>query len=150
MIKKIKSTIISELKSGTSPEKISQSLSVGILIGGFPLLGFTTGLGVLFGFLFRLNHIVVQATNYLMYPVQLLLIPVYIKVISFFMSVGNVPVRPDLIYKLFQEDWRHFLKLYGLVGIYAVLLWMAVSFALYFILYQIFYKIIARFSKISL
>lgn len=146
MIKKIKNTILTELKSGATPEKISQSLSFGILIGGFPLLGFTTGLGFLFGLIFKLNHLVVQTTNYLMYPVQLLLIPVYIKLVGLFLTVENVPVRPDLIYKLFNEDWKNFLQLYGLVGLYAVLLWGVVSFLLYFVLKRIFLIAISRFT----
>lgn len=147
MFSKIKSIIATELKSGSTPEKISQSLSVGILIGGFPLLGFTTGLGLLFGVTFKLNHIVVQATNYLMYPVQLLLIPVYIKLIGHFTNVGNVPIRPDLILKMFNEDWRVFLKTFGALGLYAVLLWGIVSLFLHFILCRIFLVALSRLKN---
>lgn len=144
MFKKIKTTIVTEMKAGATPEKISQSLAVGILIGGFPLLGFTTGLGVLFGLIFRLNHIVLQAANYLMYPVQLLLIPLYIKLIGSFMDVGNVPIRPDLILKMFNDDWKHFLAVFGLVGLYAVVLWAVASLILYFAFYRTLLSLIKK------
>ena len=149
MIKKVKSTLQSQLTQGISPEKLSESLSAGLLIGCFPLLGFTTGLAAVVGVVFKLNHLVVQTTHYMMYPVQILLIPVYIKVVSLVIDVGDVPIRPDLIVEAFHKDWWRFLKTYAAVGLYAVFLWFIVSAALFFILKKIFLPTIKRLSKIK-
>lgn len=42
-----------------------------------------------------------------MYPV---LIPIYIKVISLIVDVGDVPFRPNLMLELFSKDRVWFLK----------------------------------------
>ena len=148
MIKKVKDTLKSQLTQGASPEKLAQSLSAGFLIGCFPLLGFTTALAAVVGMIFRLNHIVVQTANYLMYPVQIILIPIYIQLVSVIVDVGDVPIRPDLILQAFQKDWLLFLKTYSLVGLYAVLLWVVASAFLFFILQKIFLPAIQRLNKL--
>lgn len=148
MIKKVKDTLKSQLTQGASPEKLAQSLSVGFLIGCFPLLGFTTALAAVIGMIFRLNHIVVQTANYLMYPVQIILIPIYIKVISILVDVGNVPIRPDLIIEAFRQDWIAFIKAYALVGLYSVILWFVISSVLFFLLQKLFLPAIQKLSKL--
>lgn len=149
MIKKIKNTLIAQLTQGVTPEKLAQSLSIGLLIGCFPLLGFTTGLAALAGLFFKLNHIVLQTAHYMMYPVQIILIPVYIKVVSLIVDVGDVPIRPDLILEYFNKDWVGFIKAYSLVGLYAVILWFFVSLGLFFLLQKLLVPIITRLSQIK-
>ncbi|WP_409479485.1 DUF2062 domain-containing protein [Pseudobdellovibrio sp. HCB154] len=147
MIKKVQETLKSQLTQGASPEKLAQSLSAGFLIGCFPLLGFTTVLAAVIGMIFRLNHIVVQTANYLMYPVQIILIPVYIEVISLLVDVGNVPIRPDLIIEAFRQDRIAFIKAYALVGLYSVVLWFVISSVLFFLLQKFFLPAIRKLSK---
>lgn len=149
MFKRIKNTLKDQLTQGATPEKLAQSLSVGILLGCFPLIGFTTGLAAIAGVVFKLNHIVTQTANYLMYPVQIILIPVYIKVISMITDVGNVPVRPDLIVNSFTNDWVGFVKTYALVGVYAVILWLAISLILVVILQKLFLPLILRLKNLK-
>lgn len=149
MVKKLKDSIKSQLTQGASPEKLAQSLSAGMLIGCFPLLGFATGLAAVFGIIFKLNHIVVQTANYMMYPVQLVLIPLYIKVISLMIDVGDVPIRPDLILELFRKDWVQFLKTYSLIGVYAVILWFVISSILFVILRKLLLPAILKLNKIK-
>lgn len=149
MIKKLKDNIKSQLTQGATPEKLAQSLSAGMLIGCFPLLGFATGLAAVFGIIFKLNHIVVQTANYMMYPVQLVLIPLYIKAISLLINVGDVPIRPDLILELFRKDWVQFLKTYSLIGLYAVILWFVVSAVLFVVLQKLFLPAIHKLNKLK-
>jgi uncharacterized protein (DUF2062 family) len=149
MVKKLKETIKGQLTQGVTSEKLAQSLSAGLLIGCFPLLGFTTGLAALFGVIFKLNHLVVQAANYLMYPVQIILIPIYIKVVSLLIDVGDVPIRPDLMLKIFADDWGLFLKKYGVIAIYAILLWFVVSSIMFLVLQKVFKPAIEKLKQIK-
>lgn len=149
MFKKLKETIKNQITQGATPEKISQSLSAGILIGCFPLLGFATGLAAVFGIVLKLNHLILQTVNYMMYPVQIVLIPVYIKVVSLIVDVGDVPIRPDLILQAFQADWVQFLKTYSLIGLYAVILWLIVSSVLFMILPKVFLPAIKKLSQLK-
>jgi uncharacterized protein (DUF2062 family) len=70
--------ILDQLKKGADPDRLSLAATMGALIGVIPVLGISTGLGVAVGAILRLNHVVLQAINYLVYPLQLLLFPVFL------------------------------------------------------------------------
>ncbi len=149
MFKKIKKVIIDELSKGLSPEKLAQSLVVGILIGCFPLLGFTTLLALIAGHFFRLNHAVLQSVNYLMYPIQILLIPIYIKFISTIFSLKDIPIRPDVIVRLFIEDPKKFLDKFSLIALGEVVVWMLISLCSYFILMRYLIPVVLKIKENS-
>ncbi|KPA23968.1 PF09835 family protein [Leptospira interrogans] len=68
-----------ELKSGITPEKISLSIVIGAGMGVFPLIGTTMALCGILGVLFRLNPVAIQLANYLVYPLQIILIFPFLK-----------------------------------------------------------------------
>lgn len=66
------------LTQGLSNQKLALSLAFGITLGTFPLLGVTTILCTLAALILKLNLPVIQFANYLVYPLQiLLLVPYY-------------------------------------------------------------------------
>ena len=66
------------LKQGLTAEKLALCIALGCAIGIIPMLGTTTVLCALAGWLFSLNQPAIQSVNYLVYPLQLaLLIPWY-------------------------------------------------------------------------
>lgn len=74
--KKVINPLIDLLKQGVTVEKMSWSLSFGIVICCFPILGTTSVLCFIAAVIFRLNHIAIQIANYVAYPLQFaLLIP---------------------------------------------------------------------------
>jgi uncharacterized protein (DUF2062 family) len=147
MFKKISNLILDELKKGSTPEKLAQGLIGGILIGIFPLIGFTTLMAILAGFIFKINQVVIQTSNYLMYPVQIIMIPFYLKIVSMIFDVGYVPLRPDILLSQFKVDPWGFVHKYAIIGLYAVGLWCVLSIILYFILYPIILKTVLKFKK---
>ena len=66
--------IRSSLRQGLTPEGIALSLAVGAAVGLFPLVGTTTLLGLALGSALRLNLPLLQAANWLVYPLQLALV----------------------------------------------------------------------------
>jgi len=147
MFKKIKTVIVEQIKMGVTPEKLSQSIMTGVIIGIIPILGTATLLAALVASKLKLNHVVTQTVNYLMYPAQLIMIPIYIKVVGLIFEVGETPVRPDLIYAQFSESPSAFLMKYGLIGFYALFVWGALALVLYFIFYPIILKSIVNFKR---
>ena len=62
--------------SGLAPRKLAQTLCIGGALGVLPLIWGTSLICFWLAHRFRLNHLVLQSVNYLLYPVQLaLLIP---------------------------------------------------------------------------
>ena len=74
--RRIRGPVMQLLKQGLTPEKLSLTIALGIVLGTIPVLGSTSlacaGVAAVLG----LNQAAIQGVNYLVYPLQLsLLIP---------------------------------------------------------------------------
>lgn len=119
----------------SSPKSMALSLTLGISLALFPVIGMTFLLGLMVAVVFRLNHLVVQTLNLLLAPVQLLLIYPFIK-------AGNLIFAGSRVFKeifTFSGDWT-FLKLVEMVA-GGVIVWFALSLltmpVLYFFLFRL-------------
>lgn len=147
VFKKIKKVIINQLSEGATPEKLTQSLALGLIIGCNPFLGTATAICFLMALVFRLNHIMIQTAHYVVYVLQIILVPIYIKVVSLTFNVGKVELRPDLIVKQFYASPSAFLKMYGVIGFYSFILWLLIGTPSYFILYRVFFPIVIKIKS---
>jgi uncharacterized protein (DUF2062 family) len=150
LFKKIKNVLIDQLKVGVSTEKLTQALLAGIIIGISPLIGLTTFLAIFVGYLFKLNQVVLQTANYAMYPIQILMIPIYIKSVGYFFKVNDFPLRPDLIWEKFKSGPALYFKTFGPIILYSILIWIIVSIFLYLILRPLFLKLTSKLKHTEL
>lgn len=60
--------------SGLSQSQLLQTCCIGIAVGTLPLVWGSSLLGLLLARRLQLNHLVLQSLNYLLYPLQLLLL----------------------------------------------------------------------------
>ncbi|EKR71662.1 DUF2062 domain-containing protein [Leptospira noguchii] len=133
--------IVKELKSGITPEKISLSIVVGMGIGVFPLIGTTMTLCGIFALLLRLNPVSIQLANYLVYPLQILLIFPFLKTGSF---ITGIPIDLKWAENISVENVSVIAKgLFDVAG-FAVLGWSVwvpgICIVLYFILLPLMKK----------
>ncbi len=149
MFKKIKVLIKDQLQQGTSPERLAQSMALGIWMGACPVIGISTVIAAGIAHVFKLNHVVVQTVNYAMYPVQIPLIPLYLKAVSWFTDVGFVPLRPDLLVEEFQASPQNFISKYSMVLVYAIIFWLIGGGILFPVMTRILVPVVVRlrFSK---
>lgn len=124
-----------ELKSGITPEKITLSIVVGAGFGVFPLIGTTMTICGLLGVLLRLNPVTIQLANYLVYPLQILLIFPFLKTGS---GILGIPLDLHWAENISVENISEIAKgIFDVAG-FAVLGWFlwvpAVSLILYFLL----------------
>lgn len=68
------------LRQGVTPEKLALSVALGTVVAIIPVLGVSTVLCALLAFWLRLNMPAIQLVNYLLTPVQLLLIIPFLRV----------------------------------------------------------------------
>ena len=66
--------LLAQLRQGVTPRELALSLALGIVIGLVPVLGVSTALCALAALVLRLNMPAIQLVNYLLTPMQLLLI----------------------------------------------------------------------------
>jgi uncharacterized protein (DUF2062 family) len=92
------------LKMGASPERLAWSLALGVVVGVNPLLGSTTLLALGLAALFRLNVVASQVGNHAMYPFEIALFPVFIKLGSLLFGSEKLPLQGK---KLFDALKSH-------------------------------------------
>src|SRR6516165_3140934 len=73
-LRKLVQPVLDLLTRGVTPEKIALSLTIGAVMGTFPVLGTTTTICALLAFALGLNLPAIQLANYAVYPLQLLLL----------------------------------------------------------------------------
>ena len=106
-----------QLARGVSPEALARATVTGAVLGVFPFLGTTTVLCTLAASLGGLNQPVVQAANYAVSALQVLLIPVFVRAGEHLFGMAPVPLDVRLLPGQFLADTPAFLRMYGLAGL---------------------------------
>jgi uncharacterized protein (DUF2062 family) len=91
--RRVAGPVLQLLRYGATPERLAWSLAVGVVIGVNPLLGSTTVLALLLAPLFGLNVVASQLGNHLVYPLELLLFPVFIRLGSLLFHTAGLPLE---------------------------------------------------------
>jgi uncharacterized protein (DUF2062 family) len=85
--------VIGLLRMGADPDKLAWSLALGLVVGVNPLLGSTTLLVLGLAAAFRLNLVASQVGNHAMYPVEILMFPVFIKLGDLLFGTQRIPLE---------------------------------------------------------
>lgn len=124
---KIKNVFRNQLTQGASPEALARACAVSAFVSVFPLIGTTAFLCLFAGFLIRGNQPVMHVVNYLLYPAQLLLIPVYLYIGEWIVGAPHVTINPVVMFNKMTADAGSFFAEYGWAGAYAVLAWAIIT-----------------------
>jgi uncharacterized protein (DUF2062 family) len=85
--------VLQLLRIGATPERLAWSIAVGLVIGVNPLLGSTTCLALAAASMLRLNVVASQFGNHLVYPLELLMFPVFIRLGSLLFRTQGLPME---------------------------------------------------------
>jgi hypothetical protein len=95
------------LRIGATPQRLAWSIAIGAVIGLNPLLGSTTLLALAVASMFRLNLVASQLGNHLMYPLELLLFPVFVRLGIALFHTGKLPLdRRELVHAVKFHPWE--------------------------------------------
>lgn len=126
--------IIALLTQGITPEKIALSMTFGIVLGVFPMLGTTTILCLAASSAFRLNWPAMQLINYVVYPLQLALIVPLIRVGEFLLNAPPFPLTVPQMFSLAQHNMFQAIRTVWVAALHAAFAWaLLVSLAFTFI-----------------
>ncbi|MGD9175967.1 MAG: DUF2062 domain-containing protein [Desulfobacterales bacterium] len=133
---KILNLVKSMLKEGMSLRKISLCIAGGIVLGIFPVLGTTTLLCTVAALALRLNLPAIQIVNYMVYPLQLVLLAPFYGTGSWLFKKQDWPlIGTDLISLLQNDFWGSMAGLWDLT-LYAMLTWLVVSPIIFLLMYS--------------
>ena len=135
--RKIIEPITALLKQGITYRKIALSIALGISLGIFPILGISTILCVLAAVIFRLNLLAIQLVNYLVYPLQLLLLIPFLRAGEMLSGDARVTVTLNAVVDKFKADWLAALNLLWETLMHAAIVWLLVCPILTLLMYHL-------------
>ena len=125
--RRVVAPIVAQLTQGVTPEKIAFTVALGIALGVFPILGATTVLCAIAGIVVKLNQPIIQAVNYLVYPLQLVLLIPFYRCGEHLLGRAPIPLSVSLLLERFRADAVQFLKDFGMVGVGGILVWLILA-----------------------
>ena len=146
--RRIVQPILGQLRQGITPEKIALSIALGMVIGIFPIIGATTFLCGVIGWKLRLNQPLIQLTNYLMYPVHLLLLLPFYRAGETLFNQPHLPIFSvaDLMQR-FSASPMQFMADYSMVGVYGIAVWCLIAGPVLAIIYLLLRPVLRQMAR---
>lgn len=112
------------LTQGVTPDKLSATFAVGTAASLFPFLGFTTTFNILLGLWFRMNQPLLQVINYLLTPLHLVMILVYVRVGEWIWFAHDEHFSvADMLRSFHELSVEDFLRRFAWAGVHAFTAW---------------------------
>ncbi len=115
------------LSQGVSPGQLAWSTTLGAYLGVIPMLGVTTVLCTVIALPLRLNLVAIQAINWLVYPLQILLIIPFFRGGARLFRQPPMDLAPAELVAIFKADpWGTMASLWSTTW-HAVVVWFLVG-----------------------
>lgn len=137
-------------KQGFSSETLALSVSIGIIGGAFPVLGFASYVCLLLTLAFKQNIIIVQVVNWLAYPLQILLLIPFMKLGNSIFAGGDLTITMHQVVVAFQSGLMNGIREVGMFSLYGVIAWAALSIPGLFIFYMMFLVVFRSVKRFKL
>ena len=131
---------------GVSPQKLALTISLGIFIGTVPILWGSTLICAILAVVFRLNQLSIQAANYLVYPIQIVLIIPFYRIGAGIFSWGP-SVSPDIFSKGIKNEWMGNFIPIAVATLKAIAAWFLIASPLVVLLYFLLWAIFVRMPR---
>jgi len=108
---------------GSTTRQLSYAIAIGVTFGLFPIMGVSIPFCFLAALVFKAPQPLTHAVNYAMYPLQIPLIYVFVRLGEWIMGAPNVTLAPSAILALARTDMVRFVEEFGLTCLHAMLAW---------------------------
>jgi uncharacterized protein (DUF2062 family) len=108
---------------GSSTRQLAFAVSIGVTFGLFPIMGVSIPFCFLAALVFRAPQPLTHAVNYAVYPLQIPMIFVFVRLGEWLMGAPNVSLAPTEILALARTDMLRFIEEFGLTCLHAMLAW---------------------------
>jgi uncharacterized protein (DUF2062 family) len=120
--------LVAQLRQGITPERIALTLALASVIGVLPVIGATTLLCALVAARLRLNQPLIQLANYLVYPLQLLLLLPFWRAGETLFGQPHLPIfSAGALIARFDAGPLRFVADYGMTVLYGAVVWALIA-----------------------
>jgi uncharacterized protein (DUF2062 family) len=144
--RKIVKPLADLMRQGVTPEKIAISISLGVALGVFPVLGTTTVLCVLAAVALGLNLPAIQLVNYLVYPLQLALLVPFMQLGGWLFGSGPTGLSLAEVASLVRTDLRQVIVILWSSTLHAIGAWLILAPPLVLVLNRVLCGVLRRIS----
>lgn len=146
--RRIRGPLVALLTQGITPDQIALSLAVGTTCSLFPFLGFTTALNLGIGLWLRLNQPLLQTLNYLLTPLHLVMILIYVRVGEWLWRAQDGHFTVAELLRVFREaSFGEFIHRFGWAGVHAFTAWALTAPLLIAVLYYVLRPALRRLAS---
>lgn len=134
------------LRQGVTPRELALSLALGIVIGLVPVLGISTALCALVALVLRLNMPAIQLVNYLLTPLQLLLIIPLLRFGEWLARAPRFPVTLESGLVLLSHGVIRAVTVLATAIVHATLGWFVLAPLAAFVLFRVLEPVFRRLA----
>lgn len=142
--------IVGQLIQGVTPQKISLTISLGLCLGIFPIMGTTTALCALAAVRLKLNQPIIQLVNWIVYPLQLASILVFIRLGEWILHVPLLSFSLSQLIDKFRQSPGKFFQEFGICGVHGIIAWLLIAPFLALITYAVLLPLVKRLATIKI
>lgn len=146
---KVIEPIMRLLRQGVTPERLALCMAVGIVLGVFPVIGSTTLLCTLAALLLRLNLPAMQLVNYLVYPLQIVLLIPFFHFGARLFGIEPIPLSGTELIAMFQNDLGETIRRLWDTTLRAIAAWGLISLPAAGCLYVILRPLLRRSLRLT-
>jgi uncharacterized protein (DUF2062 family) len=133
------------LVQGMSPRRLALTLALGAAVGMLPVIWGSTLLCALLAFRLKLNQAIIQAANYLVYPVQIALIFPFYRLGARIFPWGPA-VSVNVLRQRLAQDWTGDIQLLIVATLKALAAWLIMAPPLVALIYVLVLTILRRLT----
>ena len=139
--------LLAVLRQGVTPRRLAACVAVGAVIGTFPVIGTTTALCAAIAVAFRLNPVAIQAANYAVYPLQIVLLIPFMRLGERVTGAEHLPLTSAAIVEAFLSGFGHAFRTLSIALAHATLGWALCAVPATLTLYVVARPVIARVAS---
>ena len=125
--RRVVNPLLALARQGITPEKLALSVSLGCVIGVFPVVGTTTISCIGVAAVLRLNQVAMQVGNWIAYPFLLLLVIPFVRLGEWIMGAHRFPLDIKDLRLVAEQGASVFLVQFGDAIAHGILGWIAVA-----------------------
>lgn len=134
---KLTHLVVALLSEGMTPHKLALTLALGVMLGAIPVLGTTTILCALAAVVLRLNLPLIQAVQFLAYPLQLLLLIPFMQAGQWIFHQPPLPFTYADLVAFFHAGFWHAVEMLWTYSLHGLVAWLILGGAGALLIYVI-------------
>ena len=139
--------ILDLLMRGITPERIAVSIAIGLVLGVFPALGWTTLLCLFVALRLHLNVPAMQLASYLVYPLQLMLLVPFIRAGEVLFRAPRLPLSlPQILAMIHKGVWQA-IKALWVATFHAIAVWVLIAPLAVYLIYKLLTPVLRKIAE---